>query len=221
MVAEITFYRLFSVTIWVVPLLVMLAAFGTIAAYTGNIWPWYEVVHESGNRTLLDTVFYFEHAARELPLDVLLGAAIGGSILWAFPKCNPVNRCQQALFVVGIVLVISIIIVGTIGSGGPVLLWDNLLQMHTRSGEALRFGSHWRYHFLSRLMLILISFGLSGLIVLGLQGRQGLEVKLVRGCSSGHCWYLLYLAWFLTLLSTLLSMPPIWATRSVRCLPIY
>ncbi len=175
--AEITFYRLFSVAVWAVPLLVMLTAFGAIAAYTSNIWPWNEVVHESGNRTLLDTVFYFEHAARELPLDVLLGVAIGGSILWAFPKYNPVNRRRQALFVVGTVLVISIIIVGTIASGGPILLWDNLLQMHTRPWEALRFGGHWRYHFLSRLMLILVSFGLSGLIVLDLQGRQGVGGK--------------------------------------------
>ena len=167
-----TFYRLFSVAMWVIPVLVMLTAFGAIAVHTGNIWPWFEVVHESGNRTLVGTVFYFEHAAREFPLDALLGVAIGGSALWAFPKHSPVNHLRQVLFAAGILLVISIIVIGTLSSGGPVLLWDNLLQMYTRPGEALRFGSHWRYHFLSRFMLIMVSFGLAGLIVLGLQGRQ-------------------------------------------------
>ena len=169
----LNFHRVLTVAAWGLPGFVLLVAYGAIAAYTGNWWPWFETVHESGDRTLIGTVFYFQHAARELPLDVLLGIAIGGSALWAFPGSGAVNRRRQGVFAVGIVFVISIIVVGTLRSGGPVLLWDNLLQMHTRPGEALQFGSHWRYHFLSRLMLIMVSFGLAGLVVLGLQGRQG------------------------------------------------
>jgi len=169
-VGRLAFYRLSSVA---VPVLVILTAFGAIAVHTGNIWPWFEVVHESGNRSLVGTVFYFQHAARELPLDVLLGIAIGGSALWAFPGNVRVSRRRQGLFAAGCVLVISIIVAGTLRSGGWVLLWDNLLQMYTRPGEALQFGSHWRYHFLSRFTLIMVSYGLAGLMVLGLHGRQG------------------------------------------------
>jgi len=184
-VGRTTFYRFFTIVVWAVPVLVMLMAFGAIAAHTENIWPWYEVVHESGNRSLLGTVFYFEHAARELPLDILLGMAIGGSALWVFPKPSSVDRLRQVLFAAGTLLVIAVIVVGTLSSGGPVLLSDNLLQMYTRPGEALRFGSHWRYHFLSRFMLIMVSFGLAGLIVLGLHGRQGTGGKTGQKVFSG------------------------------------
>ena len=31
------------------------------------------MVHEDGRRTLIETILYFEHATRELPLDVILG----------------------------------------------------------------------------------------------------------------------------------------------------
>jgi hypothetical protein len=57
--------------------------------------------------------------------------------------------------------------------------------MHTRPGEALIFGSHWRYHFLSRLMLMLVSFGLAGMMVLLLRGKQGAGGKTGQSVFIG------------------------------------
>ena len=49
---------------WAVPTLVLLMAYGAIAVHTGNPWPWFEIVHESGDRSLVGTVFCYQHAAR-------------------------------------------------------------------------------------------------------------------------------------------------------------
>jgi len=157
------------------PVLVLLVSYGAIAVHTGNVWPWLEVVHESGNRTLIGTVLYFEHAARELPLDLLLGTAVGGSALWASHRSKPAGHHQQILLSAAVVLVIGVIIAGTLFTGDSASLWNNLLQMHTRPGEPLSYGSHWRYHFLSRLMLMLVSLGIAGLVVLTIRGRNGAD----------------------------------------------
>jgi len=165
------FNRLLTRATLGIPVLALILSYGVIAAHTGNVWPWLELVHESGNRTLIGSVLYFEHASRELLLDVLLGVAIGGSTLWVLPGSKLAGCHRQFLLSAAIVLVIGVIIVGTLFTVGSASLWDNLLQMHTRPGEPLSFGSHWRYHFLSRLMLMLVSFGMAGLVVLGLRGR--------------------------------------------------
>jgi hypothetical protein len=154
------------------PLLVLLAAYIAIALYTGNWWPWLELVHESGERSLIDTIFYYEHASRELLLDVILGIAVAGCAFWVFPATTVGSGRRLVLLSTATGLVIGTIIVGTIWVGGLSMLSDNLLQMHTRPGEPLSFGSHWRYHLLSRSMLMLVSFGFAGLFVLGLGGRQ-------------------------------------------------
>jgi len=91
---------------------------------------------------------------------MVLGVAIGGSALWALPGSRVAGHQRQFLLAAAIVLVIGVIIAGTLFTVGSASLWDNLLQMHTRPGEPLSFGSHWRYHFLSRLMLMLVSFGM-------------------------------------------------------------
>ena len=46
------------------------------------------------------------------------------------------------------------------------MLYDNLLQFPTRPGAPLVWGSHWRYHLLSHLTLMLASFGLAGPVML-------------------------------------------------------
>src|SRR5688572_21678442 len=78
-------YLLFAMFGCVFASAVIIVAYGAIALYTGNPWPWLEIVHETGDRTLLGTILYYEHATRELPLDVLLGMAVAGSALFVFP----------------------------------------------------------------------------------------------------------------------------------------
>jgi hypothetical protein len=175
------------------PALVLLVSYGAIAIHTGNLWPWLEVVHESGNRTLLGTVLYFEHAARELPLDIVLGVAIGSSALWALPGNGVARRCHPFLLPTSIALVIGVIVVETLFTSGSAALWDNLLQMQTRPGEALNFGSHWSYHLLSRLMLMLASLGVAGMVVVAFGGKDG------RGKKTGQRVFVLVLGIYIGL----------------------
>jgi hypothetical protein len=167
---------------------VLLVAFAAICQRTGSAWPWSRVVHEDGERTLMLTILYFEHAARELPLDVLLGIAVGGAAFFAFAPTarTGVRLANRSAIGLGSLaaIVIAVIAGGTVLEGGMQMLIDNILQNHTRPGTPLEWGSHWRYHLLERLALMLISLGFGGLARLvadggGTVGRTGLAIVTV------------------------------------------
>ena len=170
-------YSLLLRATWTLAGAVLLIAYGAVAVYTHNPWPWHEVVHESGDRTLLGTVLYFEHAARELPLDLLLGAAVGGSVLFAFPRREgppaATSLGRRRILATGVVLVVGVIVGGTLWAGGTAMLSANLSQLHTRPGAPLVWGAHWRFHLLSRTTLMLSSLGFAGIVVLVSRGRSG------------------------------------------------
>ena len=77
---------------WIVPASVLLAAFAGLCVMTGTVWPWQHVVHEDGSRTLLATVLYVEHAARELLPDGVLALAVAGAVRYYFPPHGSVAR---------------------------------------------------------------------------------------------------------------------------------
>jgi hypothetical protein len=160
---------------------VLAIALLVICLRTGSFWPWSLVVHEDGVRTLTATILYYEHATRELPIDILLGVAIGGSVLFAYPPSSTGPRHVMPLALAS-AAVIAVIVVGATAMAGLPVMLDNLLQRYTRPGLPLIWGGHWRYHLASRLALILASLGLAGLIRLLTDrgqaggGRAGLRV---------------------------------------------
>src|SRR5262245_18150327 len=91
---------------------ILLTAFVIICVHTGSAWPWTHVVHEDGRRTLVETILYFEHAIRELPLDVILGLAIGGCVFLAFPPVpddQGTKRADSTLRVLKLALTTAIV----------------------------------------------------------------------------------------------------------------
>ena len=129
------------------PLAVLSASFVILCVHHGTAWPWNIVVHEDGRRTLLDTIFYFDHAVGELPLDLLLSAAVAGAMLCAFPVHT--KRPLRTLLAVCLILDAGII-------AGAKSRWLYLFQFHTRDDQPMVYGSHWHYHLLSQTALMLL-----------------------------------------------------------------
>ena len=147
---------------------VVLASLIAICVHTGTLWPWGMVVHEDGRRTLAETVFYFEHAARELPIDLLLSVAVAGSVLRfypAVPRASTGRRQSRRMlfpFLVLSAVVMGVILVGAGMQAGVQGVTANLMQMYTREGAVPAPGAHWRYHLLSRLGVMLSCYALTG-----------------------------------------------------------
>lgn len=138
-----------------IPLTILAAAFLAICVHFHTAWPWRVMVHEDGQRTFLDTVLYFEHALGELPLEVLLSAAVAGWMLWL---CGPPVAKATAVWNIGIIAIAldATIFVGATMHAGAHAAMLNLFQYHTRDSESMIFGSHWQYHLLSQLALMLL-----------------------------------------------------------------
>jgi len=143
------------------PLAVLLAAYLAICIRYRSFWPWSLRVHEDGRHSLWGTVFYFEHAAGELPLDWLLALSVAGAVLWCAGESASGRIADIAIAAVGVDVLIMAGAWRVAGARG-FLTW--LLEYHTRDGERLAFGSHWRYHLLSlaSLMLLALALGVWG-----------------------------------------------------------
>lgn len=158
----------------ILPACVLLVAFAGLCVMTGTVWPWNHVVHEDGSRTLLATVFYFEHATRELVPDAVLAIAVAGGVRYYFPPVLASGSAQASqrrawLGVLTVVLLVAVI-GGTLWTAGNHALTENLSQSHTRAGAPLVWGAHWRYHLIERFAQVMLAFSVSGLIWM-LRGR--------------------------------------------------
>ena len=163
------------------PTALIAAAYTAIGVEAGSPLPLHHVCHEGGERTLVTTVLYFEHAVRELPLDLVLAVAVAGAIRAFLPvptgpgaggrAARPRASVGTLLVGAAAAAVLLAMLLGSISAvGGPVTM-QNLAQMYTRPGADLKWGAHWRYHLLSRFALILMAFVLAGAHRALVQGR--------------------------------------------------
>ena len=149
-----------------VPAGVLLVAFAGICVMTGSAWPWNEVVHEDGHRTLLGTIFFFEHATRELVPDTLLAIAVAGAVRYYFPPLGGVHVAPSRIRLALVWLLTGLVIVGgTVYTDGTQAVLDNLAQLHTREGAPLVWGAHWRYHLIDRFAEMMLAFCVSGIVL--------------------------------------------------------
>ncbi len=140
----------------VIPVLTLTAALAAICLHFHNFWPWQTIVHEDGKRTLLETVFYFEHALGELPVEVILSIAVAGAALWFAKPRFPRNSSVFIALLLAAITVDATLVIGAWRTVGPETTEQFLLQNHTRDGAPPEFGSHWRYHLLSEASLMLL-----------------------------------------------------------------
>jgi len=173
-----------------VPALVLAIAFVAVCLQAGTPWPWSRVVHEDGQHTLLGTIFYFEHATRELVLDTVLAVAIAGAVRYFYPPSEAVDtrlRRSRIAFALATLATLALILGGTayLNAFGPHYageargqsILDNLAQYPTRPGAPFVWGAHWRYHFVERFAEIALAFSLAGFVWL----REGRPAAPGRG----------------------------------------
>lgn len=160
--------RRLAVVLLGVPLLILVAAYVAISVHHGTPLLWNVVVHEDGHRTLAQTVFYFEHTTRELPIDLFLGVMVGAAGAWALAPAHGdatgLSPGVTRLAVAALLAAVALMTIATAAQLGMGSLRDNLLQYHTREGAPLVWGAHWRYHLLERGPMLIAVFAFFGVL---------------------------------------------------------
>jgi len=151
-----------------VPAAVLAVSFAGVCKLAGTLWPWNIVVHEDGVRTLLETIFYFEHATRELLPDIVLALAAAGAARYFYPPQGAGGNAEawrwRRRFGAWTAAALAVILGGTAWFEGGQTILDNLSQLHTRAGAPLVWGAHWRYHLIERFAQILLAFSATGVL---------------------------------------------------------
>ena len=137
----------------VVPPLVLIASY-LMLVREFNHWNLFAVkVHESGKYTLYQTIFYYNHFLRELPIDTLFVFAS----LWAYGAVGLAipGSIGQPLAVVLLGIFLVCVFIGSLITVGLRTTLADLLQFRARD-EIREWGSHWQMHFLSTLAILLL-----------------------------------------------------------------
>jgi hypothetical protein len=112
-------------------------------------------VHENGKYNLLETILYYDHFCREFFICTLLALFIVGFFLsYGSAKPRKSGNAGKYFLVCFFILVLFLVIVflGSISKIGLEETSLDVFQYRTRD-NLIEFGSHWRYHFLSRIGL--------------------------------------------------------------------
>ena len=133
-------------------------------------------IHESRNRNLVKTIFFFNHFLREVPVDTLYVLAALWSIKTALPGLILAGeKAWPALLGMFLAFMIASFSGSWLTVGLRNTLKD-LFQFRSRDDQQF-YGAHWKMHFLSTLVLILI-FILPGLLLRGRANRTLVTVIL-------------------------------------------
>ncbi len=132
-----------------VPILVLLVSYLFLAWEHSQLDLWNVVVHENGVYTLAQSIFYFNHFIREIPVNVMTAFSIAASF-YLFTPVVPDDRVRTRRL--GNYLKIFIFIIPAAAGIAAVTQTDlrtfllDLGQFKTRDTSAL-YGSHWHSHF--------------------------------------------------------------------------
>lgn len=151
------------------PALVLVGSYVLLALHheVWNVFP--VVVHENGRYTLTETIFYFRHFVRELPVNTLIAISLG--ILAGLHSPQEGNdserraRLRSSAGLAALLMATAAIII-TWATLDRQEAWTELAQYRTRD-ELSEFGSHWRYHLLHIVDSVLFCFGML-LVIRGL-----------------------------------------------------
>lgn len=114
-------------------------------------------IHESGRYPFLETVFYFNHFMREIPVNTLYVV----SIYWTYRALNSslleadITTGHAHLFLSALAAFLLLATAGSVRNVGLRTTLLDFFQFRDRD-ENIRFGAHWQMHYLSTLVLMLV-----------------------------------------------------------------
>jgi hypothetical protein len=137
-----------------IPAAVLLASWVWLALEHQTLGLWGVVVHESGRYTLGETIFYFGHFLREVPIAIayalFLLSASGSATLDGPDRDRRGTSPARWAFLLGAGVLVGGTLVAAALSAGLGSALQDLFQYRTRDDLA-GYGTHWRYHWLSTL----------------------------------------------------------------------
>lgn len=113
---------------------------------------WNVVVHESGVYSLRDTVFYFSHFLREIPIDIVMGLFLAAGFrdaLGVDERARPRRALAVACGLAAAAIAAWAFVAASSEHGAASARLD-LFQYRTRD-DTSAYGSHWHYHLASTL----------------------------------------------------------------------
>lgn len=141
------------------PLACLLAAYTVLAVEHRKALLLDVVVHEDGRRTLLQTILYFEHFLRELPVEIVIAWAAAIALSASAPPAADPRRSRLTGVLAGS-LALLIATSSFAAAAWRTGVWSaglDLLQYRTRDDD-VAFGSHWHSH-LHQIVAMALSAG--------------------------------------------------------------
>jgi hypothetical protein len=142
-----------------------MGAYLQMCIFYEKLWLFDTVVHERGKYTLLQVIFYFRHFLWEVPIKLVYSLFVVGAFYYYGKPVTTIDKSRTSdvpvkgmvisgVFALGLVLY-SIFMAGSeIGFKDALM---GLMQYRTHELRPLEFGSHWRNHFLSNIVLFCTS----------------------------------------------------------------
>lgn len=154
-----------------VPAAVLAASYAWLAADHGRLWLFPALVHESGRYSFAETLLYFRHFVRELPVTLVYAAASVGAYRAYGPSAaagRPAPWLARGAAGLGASLV-AVAAWATAHRWGARVTLDELLQGYTRD-TLYAPGSHWRFHLASTVAYLAFAVALASGLGRALEG---------------------------------------------------
>ncbi|MBI4681746.1 MAG: hypothetical protein HY757_01380 [Nitrospirae bacterium] len=153
-----------------IPLLLLISAYFYMTTFYHKLWLFNTIVHENGKYTLLEVIFYFKHFNWEMPIKILYAVFIVGIFYYyGNPLADKRKVTKQSnpstwilISLISVLTIIAVTTASNIIQDGYKETALGFFQHKTADARPPEFGSHWRNHFLSNIVL----FSASAIVVL-------------------------------------------------------
>ena len=153
--------RLWVIICLAIPGIFLTGAYIHMCLFHEKLWLFNIVVHERGKYTLLEVILYFRHFLWEVLIKVVYSLFIVGTFYYYGKPVvrineSPVSNIPAIRILISAVFALGIVVVSVLMAANQVSYKEavvGLFQYRTHELRPLQFGSHWRNHFLSNIVL--------------------------------------------------------------------